>query len=105
MVAGPWPEAGVRFVIHPAVVDAVHAHSAWVETATDPAPPPASRVLCGDVSATWHLTGDGLVEVSDFEPHPAIASASRGASQREDPKEMGVERIGAIATQKLPKLA
>jgi hypothetical protein len=76
----PCPETGERLVIQLTSAEAVHEHSACVETAMLPAPPAAS-IVPGGVKATWHLTGVGPVEVNADEPHPATTSARAGPSR------------------------
>ena len=66
--AAPWPDDGVRAVIQPELLDAVHAHSGVVDTVTEPVPPVDGTVPEPSVSDSAHFTGDGPVEVSDDDP-------------------------------------
>ena len=58
----PCPEAGERPVIQLALVDALHAHSGFVDTVIVPVPPDASTVPAPVPSVSAHLTGEGFVE-------------------------------------------
>jgi hypothetical protein len=78
----PWPDFGDGSDIHDGCADTVQAHSGWVETDTVPAPPAAANEAGVASSVTWHLVGDGPVDVVDDDPQAAAkapASASTSA--------------------------
>jgi len=82
----PCPEAGVRPVIQVELDDAVHVHSGSVDTVTAFLPPPASIDVEGALRETWHFTGEGPVEVDDFDSHATAVSARMTANDRAKPR-------------------
>jgi len=64
----PWPEAGVRPVIHTASDEADHAHSGWVVTPTVVVSPFELTGEVGTASVTAHFVGEGPVDVATVEP-------------------------------------
>jgi hypothetical protein len=85
--AAPCPAAGVMPVIQGTSAAADQAHSAWVVTVMDAAPP-AGEITPGDTaSATAHFTGVGWTSVVDdlLQPAaPAAPSASTSESRRQN---------------------
>jgi hypothetical protein len=77
----PWPDEGVRLVIHDASADADHAHSGCVVTPTVVDAPSEVMGEAGGASVTAHLLGDGPVDVATVEPQSAAAQANSDATR------------------------
>ena len=92
--AAPWPEDGVKLVIQPASLEAVHAHSGVVATVIFPVPPVEGMVPELTVTASAHFTGDGAVEVFDEDPQAESAASPHGSSKRARNGEEFTSRIG-----------
>jgi hypothetical protein len=91
MAPGPCPDEGVNAIQFTLTV-ASQAHSGAAETVMLVAPPAAAMVPIG-VSATWHFTGEGPVEVETVdELQPARITTARAAARNEDAREYDRKR-------------